>query len=64
MERSTVTQMAKSGGAKVLWYDKNTSCYQFSTEDQLFNFREKVPFVTVWTNNNRLNVFFDQVKDY
>jgi hypothetical protein len=64
MERSTVTTKAKSMGAKIIFRKGAVTCYKFKNEDDLLNFRGKIPFTNLWTHDNQLNVYFDDLKDW
>jgi len=67
MDRSTVKTLARAMGGTVKRTEKSLICFQFSTEEATENFRNKIPFLTLWggdglPNNPPLNIYFDKLK--
>jgi len=68
MDRSTVKTLARAMGGIIRIREKSMIIFQFPTEEITLNFREKIPFLTLWggdglPNNPPLNVYFDELKD-
>jgi hypothetical protein len=67
MNRSTITQLAKSMGTSILYSNNRMTTYQFKTEELTLNFREKIPFLSLWGGQGNirnippLNVYFNRL---
>lgn len=69
MDRSTVTALVKATGGKIIFRDNTQTTYQLPTWDKTIEFREKIPFLTLWGGTGDIadvppiNVYFDQLTD-
>lgn len=63
MDRSTVTTAAKAMGARIRTRFKDMTIYEFQSEDELLDFREMIPFWTLWTSGLNLNVYFNDPRE-
>lgn len=61
MDKATVTTLAKAHGARLIMADRTFGAYQFPNDEKADEFRHKIPFLTLLTHNNILNVYFDKL---
>ena len=70
MTKQAVTRLAKLLGAIILDKNSTITTYQFKTERAMSEFRQKIPYLSLWTGTSAtntlnvpaINVYFNKLK--
>jgi len=68
MDRKTVTTLARAHGGRIVVSGKDFTAFQFPSAQKVEEFRDKIPYTSLWggdgvNNVPPLQVYFDEVRE-